>query len=72
MIFASRIPEEDSQGRRFVARMWGIAAGVFVFASAIVAYAFVHDLVQLRRDGTDWIYDIAFYVMAAVLYGRGA
>ena len=72
MIFVSRIPEEDSLGRRFVALMWGIAAGVFVFASAIVAYALVHDLVQLRRDGTDWIYDIAFYVMAAVLYGRGA
>jgi Co/Zn/Cd efflux system component len=71
MIRKARISAQDTLGRLFVSRMWGIATAITLFAAATVAYALAYDLIQLRRDGTDWIYDIVFYVMAAVLYGRG-
>ncbi len=62
----------DPLGRLFITRMWAISAGIFAFAGASVAFALVYELPQLLRDGLDWGYDIVFYVMAAVLYGRGA
>lgn len=63
--------KHDPLGRLFVLRMWAIALGVLVFAAGQVIYAQAHELYQLRRDGLDWGYDVVFYLMGAVLYGRG-
>lgn len=68
---AAEAGPRDPLGRSFVRRMWGIAAGVTALASGTVIYAALHNLPQLFRDGLDWGYDIVFYVMGAVLYGRG-
>jgi hypothetical protein len=71
MIHPRTIAADDPLGRRFSARMWGIGLGILVFATGQVAFAWVNDLPQLRRDGLDWGYDVVFYLMAAALYGRG-
>ncbi len=71
MDFLAHIAADDPLGRRFARRMWALALGIFAFAGAQVAYAQMNGLPQLRRDGLDWGYDVVFYAMAAVLYGRG-
>ncbi|MDB5640971.1 MAG: hypothetical protein JWN07_288 [Hyphomicrobiales bacterium] len=71
MHLLSHISAEDPLGRRYARRMWGLALGIFAFAFAQVIYAQLNGLPQLRRDGLDWGYDVVFYAMAAVLYGRG-
>ena len=71
MDLLAHIAADDPLGRRFARRMWVLAIGIFVFAGAQVLYAQMNGLPQLRRDGLDWGYDVVFYAMAAVLYGRG-
>lgn len=65
------VPETDPLGRFYARRMAALAIAIFVFASAQVIFAHLNGLPQLRRDGLDWGYDVFFYAMAAVLYGRG-
>jgi Co/Zn/Cd efflux system component len=67
----AHISEHDPLGRTYVRRMWGLSLGILAFAAAQVVYAQLNALPQLRRDGLDWGYDVFFYAMAAVLYGRG-
>jgi len=71
MLLSSNAAANDPLGALYVRRMWALAIGVLVFATAQVVYAQVNGLPQLRRDGLDWGYDVFFYAMAAVLYGRG-
>jgi len=66
------ISADDPLGRLYARRMWTLALGVLVLASAQVIYAQLNNLPQLRRDGLDWGYDVVFYAMAALLYGRSA
>jgi Co/Zn/Cd efflux system component len=66
-----QISADDPLGRKYAVRMWALALGILVFASAQVIYAQLNGLPQLRRDGLDWGYDVVFYAMAALLYGRG-
>jgi Co/Zn/Cd efflux system component len=65
------VSADDPLGRQYARRMWALALGILAFASAQVIYAQVNGLLQLRRDGLDWGYDVVFYAMAALLYGRG-
>ena len=49
-----------------------IPAGIAIFASVVVAVALSNGSRQLLKDGIDWIYDVAFYGIAALVFGRGA
>jgi hypothetical protein len=71
MPLLSSISEKDPLGRLYARRMAALAIGIFLFAAAQVTFAHLNGLPQLRRDGLDWGYDVFFYAMAAVLYGRG-
>jgi hypothetical protein len=71
MQLLAQISKDDPLGRLFARRLWALAAGILVFAAAQVLYAQLNALPQLRRDGLDWGYDVVFYAMAALLYGRG-
>ena len=41
-----------------------------VFAIAVVAWALATGNAQLFKDGVDWVYDVALYGIAALVFGR--
>ena len=56
--------------RAYTFTIWGIALGILVFASGVVAWALAVGNAQLFKDGVDWVYDVALYGVAAVVFGR--
>jgi len=58
--------------RAYTLTIWGIALGILVFASGVVAFALAVGNAQLFKDGVDWVYDVALYGVAAVVFGRDA
>ena len=64
-------PEIAREHRAFRVVITAIAAGIFVFAAAQVFYALGIGNRQLVKDGTDWIYDVLLYGLAAAAFGRG-
>lgn len=61
---------EASVGRAYRLTIWGIALGILVFAAATVAWALQLGNNQLFKDGVDWVYDVALYGIAALVFGR--
>ena len=61
-----------SVARAYTLTIWGIALGILVFATGVVAYALAVGNAQLFKDGVDWVYDVALYGIAAVVFGRDA
>lgn len=57
-------------GRAYRLTIWGIALGIFVFAAGVVAWALAIGNNQLFKDGVDWVYDVALYGIAALVFGR--
>ena len=64
----SESAEEHSAFRIII---YAIAGGIFVFAIAQVLIALAIGNRQLVKDGTDWIYDVLLYGLAAAVFGRG-
>jgi len=69
-------PEDGGVGvsrrtaRAYTLTIWGIALGILVFAVGVVAWALVVGNAQLFKDGVDWVYDVALYGIAALVFGR--
>ncbi|PZN98126.1 MAG: hypothetical protein DCF30_14880 [Hyphomicrobiales bacterium] len=58
--------------RAYTLTIWGIALSILVFATGVVAWALAVGNAQLFKDGVDWVYDVALYGVAAVVFGRDA
>ncbi|WP_210203948.1 cation transporter [Bosea sp. 124] len=58
--------------RAYTLTIWGIALGILVFAIAVVLRALAVGNPQLFKDGVDWVYDVALYGIAALVFGRDA
>jgi len=56
--------------RAYTLTIWGIALGILVQAVATVAWALAIGNAQLFKDGVDWVYDVALYGIAALVFGR--
>ncbi|HEV7258280.1 MAG TPA: cation transporter [Bosea sp. (in: a-proteobacteria)] len=69
-------PEDGGVGvsramaRAYTLTIWGIALGILVFAIGVVAWALAVGNAQLFKDGVDWVYDVALYGIAALVFGR--
>lgn len=62
----------EGQARAFSSTIWAIAGGITAFATAQGVWALSIGSAQLFKDAVDWIYDVALYVLAAAIFGRGA
>jgi Co/Zn/Cd efflux system component len=58
--------------RAYTLTIWGIALGILIFAVGVVAWALAIANTQLFKDGVDWVYDVALYGIAAIVFGRDA
>lgn len=58
--------------RAYTLTIWGIALSILVFAVGVVAWALAVGNAQLFKDGVDWVYDVALYGIAAVVFGGDA
>jgi Co/Zn/Cd efflux system component len=58
--------------RAYTLTIWGIALGILIQAVATVAWALAIGNAQLFKDGVDWVYDVALYGIAAIVFGRDA
>jgi Co/Zn/Cd efflux system component len=62
----------DPEGRAYKRRIWAVAAGILAFLTVQCGWALAIGSRQLFKDGTDWIYDVVLYAIAAFVFGRGA
>lgn len=69
---SDHLPVEAKTARAYTLTIWGIALGILVFATGVVAWALAVGNAQLFKDGVDWVYDVALYGIAAVVFGRDA
>lgn len=58
--------------RAYTLTIWGIALGILIQAAATVVWALAIGNAQLFKDGVDWVYDVALYGIAAIVFGRDA
>ncbi|CAH1678423.1 Cation efflux family protein [Hyphomicrobiales bacterium] len=58
--------------RAYALTIWGIALGILAQAAATVVWALAIGNAQLFKDGIDWVYDVALYGIAALVFGRDA
>jgi Co/Zn/Cd efflux system component len=75
-------PDHDGEGggrmssavvaRAYTLTIWGIALGILIFATGVVLWALAIGNAQLFKDGVDWVYDVALYGIAALVFGRDA
>ena len=56
--------------RAYTLTIWGIALGILIFAGNVVLWAIAVGNDQLFKDGVDWVYDVALYGIAALVFGR--
>lgn len=63
---------EPAVARAYTLTIWGIALGILIQAVATVAWALAIGNAQLFKDGVDWVYDVALYGIAAIVFGRDA
>ncbi|WP_186420995.1 cation transporter [Bosea sp. CS1GBMeth4] len=63
-------PVDPRVGRAYRLAIWGIALGILVFAGGVVLWALAIGNSQLFKDGVDWVYDVALYGIAALVFGR--
>jgi divalent metal cation (Fe/Co/Zn/Cd) transporter len=67
---SEHLPVAPSVARAYTLTIWGIALGILVFAVGVVAWALAVGNAQLFKDGVDWVYDVALYGIAALVFGR--
>ena len=65
-------PVAPTVERAYRLTIWAIALGILIFAALVVAWALAIGNSQLLKDGVDWVYDVALYGIAAVVFGRDA
>lgn len=70
--FATPLGQGAATARAYTLTIWGIALGILLFASGVVAVALWLGNPQLFKDGVDWIYDVLLYGIAALVFGRDA
>lgn len=63
-------PVAPGVGRAYRLTIWGIALGILIFAGGVVLWALAIGNTQLFKDGVDWVYDVALYGIAALVFGR--
>jgi Co/Zn/Cd efflux system component len=63
-------PVAPSVERAYRLTIWAIALGILIFAALVVAWALAIGNSQLLKDGVDWVYDVALYGIAALVFGR--
>jgi len=63
-------PVDPRVGRAYRLTIWGIALGILIFAGNVVLWALAIGNNQLFKDGVDWVYDVALYGIAALVFGR--
>jgi len=68
----SGIGVSRATARAYTLTIWGIALGILLFACCVVVWALAVGNAQLFKDGVDWVYDVALYGIAAVVFGRDA
>ncbi|KRE03664.1 hypothetical protein ASE61_08425 [Bosea sp. Root670] len=69
---AAGLGTEPAVARAYTLTIWAIALGILIQAMATVAWALAIGNVQLFKDGVDWVYDVALYGIAAIVFGRDA
>lgn len=57
--------------RAYALTIWAIALGILVQAVGTVVWALSAGNAQLFKDGVDWVYDVALYGVAALVFGHG-
>lgn len=62
----------DAEGSAYTTAIWGITLGILCLGAATAGVALAVGNRQLFKDGVDWAYDVAFYGVAALVFGRGA
>ena len=62
----------DPEARAYHRTIAIIPVCIFLLGAGIVVVALSYGSRQLLKDGLDWIYDVAFYGIAAIVFGRGA
>jgi len=65
-------PVKPGIARAYRLTIWGIALGILIFAGNVVLWALAIGNNQLFKDGVDWVYDVALYGIAALVFGRDA
>src|SRR6478736_5527651 len=68
----SEVKTHPSIARAYTLTIWGIALGILIQAAATVVWALAIGNAQLFKDGVDWVYDVALYGIAALVFGRDA
>ena len=63
---------DSSLARAYTRTIWAIALGILAQAVLTVAWALSIGNTQLLKDGIDWVYDVALYGIAALVFGRDA
>ncbi|WP_248313201.1 cation transporter [Bosea sp. F3-2] len=58
--------------RAYTLTIWGIALGILIQAAVTVVWALAIGNAQLFKDAVDWVYDVALYGIAALVFGRDA
>lgn len=71
-VIESQATTDPAIARAYTRTIWAIALGILVQASLTVAWALSIGNTQLLKDGVDWVYDVALYGIAALVFGRDA
>lgn len=61
----------EAEGRAYTRTIWAIALGILALGAGTAGFALAVGNQQLFKDGVDWAYDVAFYGVAALVFGRG-
>ena len=69
---AAGLGTEPAVARAYTLTIWAIALGILIQAVATVVWALAIGNAQLFKDGVDWVYDVALYGIAAIVFGRDA
>ncbi|KAA2242078.1 hypothetical protein [Salinarimonas soli] len=63
--------DEDGAHRAYRRTIWLIALSILAFSSLQALWALSIGSAQLLKDAIDWVYDVALYIIAALVFGRG-
>lgn len=61
-----------AEGRAYTSTIWAITLGVLLLGAGTALVALIVGNRQLLKDGLDWAYDVVFYGVAALVFGRSA
>jgi hypothetical protein len=58
-------------GRGFRKSLWLITLGVLALCLGEMIYGYAVSSPYLLKDGAEWAYDVAYFGLAAISFGRG-